>query len=280
MELPAVLPASPFEDILYTLRRELSWSHYRLIMRIENPQARDYYGREAAEQHWSARQLERNINSFYYERLLASRRKPTGDGRNAIGQVPTPSDHLKDPYILEFLGLPMPAKFTEAEFEEAIIGNLQRFLLELGKGFSFVGRQYRISTETKHFFIDLVFYNYVLKCFVLIDLKVGELTHQDVGQMDMYVRLFEDRMRGETDNPTIGLILCTEKDETIVRYSVLKENRRLFASKYQLMLPTEDELRRELERERALLMETIRTEQEETGTRTAGRKNSGGKTIS
>lgn len=173
----------------------------------------------------------------------------------------------------------MPAKFTEAEFEEAIIGNLQRFLLELGRGFSFVGRQYRISTETKHFFIDLVFYHYVLKCFVLIDLKVGELTHQDVGQMDMYVRLFEDRMRAETDNPTIGLILCSEKDETIVRYSVLKENRRLFASKYQLMLPTEEELRRELDRERAFLMETIKTEREETKTRAAGRKNSGGKTM-
>lgn len=245
------------EEILYTLRRELSWSHYRLIMRVENPQVREYYTREAAEQHWSTRQLERNINSLYYERLLTSRRKSPGVAKAAIAPPPTPDDHLKDPYVFEFLGLPMPPGFSEAQFEEAIISNLQRFLLELGRGFSFVGRQYRITTETKHFFIDLVFYNYLLKCFVLIDLKVGELAHQDIGQMDMYVRLFEERMRTESDNPTIGLILCTEKDETIVRYSVLKENRRLFASKYRLMLPTEDELRRELERERAWLLDTV-----------------------
>lgn len=270
----------PSERILYTLRRELSWSHYRPIMRVENPNAREYYGREAAEQHWSARQLERNINSLYYERLLGARRKPIVSEKNVIEQVPVPGEHMKDPYVLEFLGLPMPAKFTEAEFEEAIIGNLQRFLLELGRGFSFVARQYRVSTETKHFFIDLVFYHYVLKCFVLIDLKVGELNHQDIGQMDVYVRLFEDRMRAETDNPTIGLILCSEKDETIVRYSVLKENRRLFASKYQLVLPTEDELRRELAREWALLLETKELDQKEAETRGRRRKKADGKAAS
>ena len=247
----------PSEEILYTLRRELSWSHHRLIMRVEHPQAREFYMGEAADQHWSTRQLERNITSLYYERLLSSRRKSSPASKAVAMSADEVDEHLKDPYVFEFLGLPMPPGFTEAEFETAIIGNLQRFLLELGKGFSFVGRQYRISTETKHFFIDLVFYNYLLKCFVLIDLKVGELTHQDIGQMDMYVRLFENRVRGEGDNPTIGLILCTEKDETIVRYSVLKENRRLFASKYRLMLPTEDELRRELERERHRLLETV-----------------------
>jgi len=260
----------PSEKILYTLRRELSWSHYRLIMRVESPRAREYYIREAAAQHWSTRQLERNINSLYYERLLASRRKSPERGKRVAARSPMPDDHIKDPYILEFLGLPMPPGFTEAQFEEAIITNLQRFLLELGKGFSFVGRQFRITTETKHFFIDLVFYNYVLKCFVVIDLKVGELAHQDIGQMDMYVRLFEERMRSEGDNPTIGLILCTEKDETIVRYSVLKENRQLFASKYRLMLPTEEELRHELERERAMLLETMPMKQEQLQRRTNG----------
>lgn len=260
----------PSEKILYTLRRELSWSHYRLIMRVENPRSREYYVREAAVQHWSTRQLERNINSLYYERLLASQRKSPALRKRIAAPLPTPDDHIKDPYILEFLGLPMPPGFTEAQFEEAIISNLQRFLLELGKGFSFVGRQFRITTETKHFFIDLVFYNYVLKCFVVIDLKVGELAHQDIGQMDMYVRLFEERMRSEGDNPTIGLILCTEKDETVVRYSVLKENRQLFASKYRLLLPTEEELRHELERERALLLETTPAAQERSQRRTKG----------
>lgn len=260
----------PSEKILYTLRRELSWSHYRLIMRVESPTAREYYIREAAAQHWSTRQLERNINSLYYERLLASRRKSPERGKRVAAPSPMPDDHIKDPYVLEFLGLPMPPGFTEAQFEEAIISNLQRFLLELGKGFSFVGRQFRITTETKHFFIDLVFYNYVLKCFVVIDLKVGELGHQDIGQMDMYVRLFEERMRSEGDNPTIGLILCTEKDETIVRYSVLKENRQLFASKYRLMLPTEEELRHELERERAMLLETMLAKQEQSQRRANG----------
>jgi predicted nuclease of restriction endonuclease-like (RecB) superfamily len=260
----------PSEKILYTLRRELTWSHYRVIMRVESPRAREYYTREAAEQHWSTRQLERNINSLYYERLLVSRHKsPARQKRNAAPS-PMPDDHIKDPYILEFLGLPMPPGFTEAQFEEAIITNLQRFLLELGKGFSFVGRQFRITTETKHFFIDLVFYNYVLKCFVVIDLKVGELTHQDIGQIDMYVRLFEERMRNEGDNPTIGLILCTEKDETIVRYSVLKENRQLFASKYRLSLPTEEELRHELERERAFFLETVSVKQKPPRRKTSG----------
>lgn len=155
----------------------------------------------------------------------------------------------------------MQSGFTESDIESVIISNLQQFLLELGKGFSFVGRQYRISTETKHFYIDLVFYNYILKCFVLIDLKIKELSHQDIGQMDMYVRLFEDRMKTEGDNPTIGIILCTEKDQTIVKYSVLEENKQLFASKYRLVLPTEDELRLELEREKQFIREQIRSKE-------------------
>lgn len=245
----------PESEILYTLRRELTWSHYRLIMRVENPEARRYYINEAAEQNWSTRQLERNINTLYYERILSTTNKELALAQQEGMQKTVPTDFLKDPYVLEFLGLETPAGFSERDFETAIISNLQQFLMEMGKGFSFVGRQYRISTETKHFFIDLVFYNFLLKCFVLIDLKIGELTHQDIGQMDMYVRLFEDRMKTEGDNPTIGLILCTEKDETIARYSVLEESKQLFASKYRLILPTEEELKAELEREKRLILE-------------------------
>ncbi len=245
----------PESQILYTLRRELTWSHYRLIMRVENPEARQYYINEAAEQNWSTRQLERNINTLYYERIISTTNKELALAQQEGMQKTVPTDFLKDPYVLEFLGLETPAGFSERDFETAIISNLQQFLMEMGKGFSFVGRQYRISTETKHFFIDLVFYNFLLKCFVLIDLKIGELTHQDIGQMDMYVRLFEDRMKTEGDNPTIGLILCTEKDETIARYSVLEESKQLFASKYRLILPTEEELKAELEREKRLILE-------------------------
>jgi predicted nuclease of restriction endonuclease-like (RecB) superfamily len=235
----------------YALRSELSWTQYRLIMRVENPAAREYYINEAADQCWSSRTLERNINSFYFERLLSSGKKKTisnGDKDEKEG----PSDFIKDPYVLEFLGLPEDYENFEKDIESAIIANLQNFLLELGKGFSFVGRQFRISTETSHFYIDLVFYNYLLKCFVIIDLKVGKLTHQDVGQMDMYVRMFDDLKRQKDDNPTIGLILCTQKDETVVKYSVLKESEQLFATKYRLILPTEEELKDELDREKKL----------------------------
>ncbi len=245
----------PEIEILYTLRRELTWSHYRLIMRVEKPEARQYYINEAAGQNWSTRQLERNINTLYYERILSTNNKGHALAQQEGLQKTAPSDFLKDPYVLEFLGLETPVSFSERDFETAIISNLQQFLMEMGRGFSFVGRQYRISTETKHFFIDLVFYNFLLKCFVLIDLKIGELTHQDIGQMDMYVRLFEDRMKTEGDNPTIGLILCTVKDETIAHYSVLEESRQLFASKYRLILPTEEELKAELEREKRLILE-------------------------
>jgi predicted nuclease of restriction endonuclease-like (RecB) superfamily len=243
----------------YAVRSELSWTHYRMIMRVENPVAREYYMNEAADQNWSSRTLERNINTLYYDRLLSTRQKQSMLAESAKLEKNSPADFIKDPLILEFLGLPRPYGYSEREFEEAIITNLQQFLLELGKGFSFVGRQYRITTETKNFFIDLVFYNFHLKCFILIDLKIGELTHQDIGQMDMYIRLFEDRIKGQDDNPTVGIILCTEKDETIVKYSVLKENQQIFASRYKTYLPTEEELRKELERERRMF------EEQETG---------------
>ncbi len=240
----------------YAVRSQLSWTHLRIIMRIESKQVREYYLREAAEQKWSTRQLERNINSLYYERLLSSSSKREMLKKENDFEVIQNNHFIKDPYVLEFLNLPETPWPLEKSLEQAIISKLQLFLLELGKGFSFVGRQFRISTETKHFYIDLVFYNYLLKCFVLIDLKTSELTHQDIGQMDMYVRMFDDLKRGPDDNPTIGVILCTTKDESIVRYSVLKESDQIFASRYRLILPSEAELAAELERERKLLDES------------------------
>lgn len=239
------------------VRPELRWSHYRLLLRIENEKARAWYLAEAADQNWSTRTLYRQINSLYYERLLMSRDKSSVIDEmcdKTASLIPTPQDFIKDPYVLEFLGLQDNPGFREAELETAIIGKLQAFMLELGKGFAFVARQQRISTETKNFYVDLVFYNYILKCFVLVDLKAGELTHQDIGQMDMYVRLYEDTIKGADDNPTVGVILCTEKDKTVVKYSVLNENTHLFASRYRLYLPSEEELRTEIEREREMVV--------------------------
>lgn len=244
----------PDDQICYTLCSKLSWSHCRLVMRVENPKAREYYLKEASEQNWSVRVLERNIHTLYYERLLASQDKKSALTGESLFEKHSPADFIKDPYVLEFLGLPEDPMVSEAEMETAIITRLQNFLLELGKGFSFVGRQVRVSTETSHFYVDLVFYNYILKCFVLIDLKVDKLTHQDVGQMDMYIRLYDDLQRTEGDNPTIGIILCTNKDETIAKYSVLKDSEQIFASKYRLVLPSEEELQAELEREKRLFL--------------------------
>jgi predicted nuclease of restriction endonuclease-like (RecB) superfamily len=213
---------------------------------------------EAAEQNWSTRVLERQIGTLYYERLLSSRDRaalvaeagPAAQAPNA-----TPRDFVRDPVLLEFLGLPDTGRLLETDLERGLMDKLQQFLLELGKGFAFVARQQRISTETQDFYIDLVFYNYLLKCFVLIDLKAGHLTHQDIGQMDMYVRLYDDLRRGADDNPTVGILLCGSKDQAIVRYSVLHDSEQLFASKYRLVLPSEEELRREIERERAAIDE-------------------------
>lgn len=231
----------------YALRSELSWTHWRLIMRVENPLARDYYIGETARQQWSSRALERIIETRTFERLL----KPP-----EINEISSTKLHplhlLKDPYILEFLDLADQPQPGERALEDALVIRLRDFLMELGKGFSFVGRQYRVSTETSHFYVDLVFYNYLLKCFVLIDLKTIKLTHADIGQMDMYVRMFDDLRRGADDNPTLGIILCADKDETLVRYSVLSESQQLFASKYRLILPSEEELQAELERRHIL----------------------------
>jgi len=238
------------QEILYTLCRELSWSHLRLIMRVDSPQAVEYYCNEARAQNWTVRQLERNIQSQSFQRLLSTQATPS-----PVSSAAAHLEFIKDPYVLEFLQLPEVGQVKESQLEQAIIDELQKFLLELGKGFSFVARQMRISTETSHFFIDLVFYNYLLKCFVIIDLKTNKLSHQDIGQMDMYVRMFDDLKRGEDDNPTIGIILCDSKDETVVKYSVIKESQQLFASKYQRILPTEAELVAEIEREKRLISE-------------------------
>jgi predicted nuclease of restriction endonuclease-like (RecB) superfamily len=241
----------PDPEICYALRSKLTWTHHRLIMRVESPSAREYYITHSEQENWSTRTLERQIETRSYQRLLS-----TQDAVSApLSPQASPSirDFIKDPYVLEFLGLPEDPSASETEVESAIISQLQSFLLEMGHGFSFVARQMRVSTETSHFYLDLVFYHYVLKCFVIIDLKTTKLTHQDIGQIDMYVRMFDDLKRGPDDNPTIGLILCTDKDETIVQYSVLKGSEQLFASKYRTVLPTEAELIAELERERRVI---------------------------
>lgn len=250
-KLGAGTPDSGIAELsdLPALRRELTWTHYRLLMRVEEEAARDYYMNEAADQNWSTRVLERQINSLYFQRLLSSRNKdPLMKETETLSQQDQPSilDFVKDPYVLEFLHLQPNATLYEKELETELLNKLQLFLMELGKGFSFVARQQRISAENEHFYIDLVFYNYILKCFILVDLKAGKLSHQDIGQMDLYVRYYEDQVKQDSDNPTIGLILCTEKNETIVKYSVLKESKQIFASKYKLYLPSEKELIDEL----------------------------------
>lgn len=235
-----------------TVSATLSWSHYTLLLRVENSQARFWYMEESAKANWSVRALERQIGTFYYERIISSKEKQpviSEAETNTKNLLLTPKDFIKDPYVLEFLDLKQNNAFYESDLESALIEKIQEFLLELGRGFAFVARQKRIKTETSDFYIDLVFYNYILKCFVIIDLKSGKLTHQDVGQMDMYVRMYDDLEKDENDNPTIGIILCTDKDNTVVKYSVLNDNENLFVSKYQLYLPTEEELRAEIERD-------------------------------
>ena len=223
------------------LRTELSWTHYRLLSRLDSEQKRKYYLTESLTSNWNSRELQRQINSLAFERVV----KPL-----PANETPTIQNLIKDPYIFEFLGLPIDTKNTEFAIETAIIDHIQKFLLELGKGFAFVARQQHIVTDTSDFFIDLVFYNYLLKCFVIIDLKTGNLAHQDIGQIDMYVRMYDDLKRSTDDNPTIGILLCSEKDETIVKYSVLNDQNNLFASKYLLYLPKEEELKQLIEQDR------------------------------
>lgn len=244
-----------------TLRPELTWTHYRTLIRVENERARLYYMNEAALQNWSTRALDSQIERLTYERILSSQNqlivKEAEDAASRQAQL-TPADIIKDPYVLDFLGLPSGVNFYEKDLEKALIDNLQQFLLELGRGFSFVSRQYRFKTDNENYYVDLVFYNFILKCFVLIDLKVGKLTYQDIGQMDFYTRYFEENIRTETDNPTIGIVLCTERDNTIVKYSVMNDSNQLFASKYKLYLPTEEELINELETSRKQIENNVK----------------------
>lgn len=235
------------------VRTELSWTHYRNLLRVSLVAARQWYMEESVTQNWTARALDRQIDTLYYERLVLSPEKSSVRAEadaNLRPLLQTPREFVRDPVMLEFLGLPGTGKLLESTLEQALMDKLQGFLLELGKGFAFVARQQRISTESQDFYIDLVFYNYLLKCFVLIDLKSGKLTHQDIGQMDMYVRMYDDLRRGADDNPTVGVVLCDHKDASVVRYSVLNGNEQIFATKYRLILPSEEEFRAEIERER------------------------------
>ena len=243
--------------ILSTAWRELRWSHYKILMRVKDPAARDWYANEAISQGWNVAALDRQVSTLFYERLLSSQDQnalrieaATLIQQNAPND---PRDFIRDPYILEFIGAQPSATLYEKELESNLIQQLQTFLLELGKGFAFVARQKQLRVEGEVFFVDLVFYNYLLKCFLLVDLKVGKLTHQDVGQMDMYVRIFEEQYRGADDNPTLGLILCSERNEAVAKYSQLADSQQLFASRYRAFLPTEAELQAELQRDRAVL---------------------------
>ena len=248
----------PQYEIMRTLFAQLSWSHFQRVLKVSNEKARMYYLQEAAENTWSVRTLDRNISTHYYDRLIASADKKSVKNEMIEKTVQTPlktTDFIKNPTVLEFLNLPTNKSYTEAELEKALIDNIQEFILELGKGFAFVARQEHIRTETSDFYIDLVFYNYILKCFVIIELKTNKLTHQDIGQLDMYVRMYDDLKRQSDDNPSIGLLLCTETDSILAKYSVLNDNKQLFASKYMQYLPTEEELIKEIEQQK-LFFET------------------------
>ena len=233
----------------------LSWSHYNVLLQVKDKIARDWYEKEAYEQTWSVRTLQRNISSQYYYRMLQTqkRNRVENEMKQLTADFQTDKlEFIKNPVIAEFLGLSSNTDFTESELESSILSNIQKFLMELGKGYAFVARQQHIKTEKQDYYIDLVFYNYILKCFVLIDLKTEKITHQDVGQMDMYIRMYDELKRSEGDNPTIGIVLCSDTDEDIARYSVMHGNEQLFASKYKLYLPTEEELRAEIEMQKTM----------------------------
>ena len=243
-----------FPEILDAVRLKsfpLTWSHYRSLLRVTNKEARDWYMREAASQMWGTRTLDRNIASQYFRLLKSQDKQSVEDEMKAMTKSqPDRLEFIKNPVVAEFLGLSPNISFLETELEAAIITNLQKFLLELGKGFSFVARQKLVKTEKRNYYIDLVFYNYILKCFVLIDLKTDTITHQDVGQMDMYVRMYDELVRAKDDNPTIGIVLSSDTDEDIARFSVLHDNEHLFQAKYMLYMPTEEELRKEIEQQK------------------------------
>lgn len=237
--------AFPIQD---SLRPELSWTHYRKLIKVKDCAARTWYMNEAANEHWSTRQLDRQISVLYYERLLASKDKApiVAEAHEKIAAM-APEQFIKDPYVLDFLNLKDYPGLRETDLEQSLIDHLQEFLLELGSGFCFVARQKRMRFEDEDFYLDLVFYHAVLKCYVIIDLKVGKLTHADVGQMDSYIRMFDALQKREDDNPTIGLILCSQKNEAIAKYSALADGKQMFASRYVFELPTPEELEQQLE---------------------------------
>ena len=247
-----------FPEIVYSPSTQfgalLGWTHYRTLLQVKDPEAREWYAREAAEQAWAVKTLQRNISSQYYERMLLTQHPDLVRREMERITEPYQQDKLEfihNPVIAEFMGLSEDNTYQESDLESAIIAHLQRFMMELGKGFAFIARQQRVHTEKRDYSIDLVFYNYILKCFVLVDLKTSTVTHQDVGQMDMYVRMYDDLYRTEGDNPTLGILLCADTDDDIARYSVLHGNEQLFATKYRLCLPTDEELRREIETQKA-----------------------------
>lgn len=233
----------------------LLWTHYRILLQVKDEKAREWYEKEALQQAWSVRTLQRNVSSQYYYRMLQTQKKDLVENEMKELTKQYQNDKLefiKNPVIAEFLGMASNTDFTESDLENSILSNLQKFLMELGKGYAFVARQQHIHTEKQDYYIDLVFYNYILKCFVLIDLKTQKITHQDVGQMDMYIRMYDELKRSEGDNPTIGIVLCSDTDEDIAKYSILHGNEQLFASKYKLYLPTEEELRAEIENQKTM----------------------------
>ena len=237
--------------------RLLPWSHYERLIRVEDKKAREWYAKEAFEQGWSFRTLNRNINTLYYERLLMSKKKrpvvdEMQDKTKAYQQDKL--EYIKSPVVLEFLGLPEDTSLAESKLETAIINNLEKFLMEMGKGYALVARQQHIRTEENDYYIDLVFYNYLIKSFILVDLKVNRITYQDVGQMDMYLQMYDKMKKGPDDNPTIGIILCTETDSDVARYSTLAKNDQMFAAKYKLYLPDKEDLKREIERQKELYL--------------------------
>ena len=264
VEFNASIQQTPSEELSNNLQHVqkagihlLPWSHYELLIRIEDKQARDWYAKEAFEQGWSYRTLNRNINTLYYERLLMSKdkapvEKEMKEKTNEFQQDKL--EYIKSPVVMEFLGLPSDSSLKESKLESAIIDNLEKFLMEMGKGYALVARQQHIRTEENDYYIDLVFYNYLIKSFILVDLKVNRITYQDVGQMDMYLQMYDKMKKGPDDNPTIGIILCAETDSDVARYSTLAKNDQMFAAKYKLYLPNEEDLRREIERQKELYL--------------------------
>ena len=242
-------------EIVNACVHNLTWTHFRRVLAVASQESREWYIREASEQQWSTRELDRNISTQYYERLLSNQRKGLPLSK-AVSEKADPLEYIKSPVVAEFLGFHNNSDYNESQLERALIDNLEKFIMELGQGFAFVERQKHIVTETGDFYIDLVFYNYRMKCFVLFELKTHKLSHQDIGQLDMYVRMYDDTIKDENDNPTVGVLLCTDTDSTIAKYSVLNDNDRLFAAKYMAFMPTQEELQQEIERQKQFFIST------------------------